>query len=66
MRPCSVLLLLRYGVSFLLELVWNVAGMSHASNPSEVLSIDNILYPINTRLAAGRATHSPWQEFGLA
>ena len=66
MRPCSMLLLLRYGVSFLPELLWNVAGMSHASNPSEVLSIDNTLYPINTRLAAGQATHSLWQGFGLA
>jgi hypothetical protein len=60
MRPCSVLLLLRDGVSFLLELVWNIAVMSHASNPSEVLSIDNTLYSSNTCLAARRATHSPW------
>ena len=65
MRPCSMLLLLRYGVSCLSESVWNGAGMSHASNPSEVLSIDNTLYPINTCLEPGRATHSLWQGFGL-
>ena len=65
MRPCSMLLSLRYGVSFLPELLWNVTGMSHASNPREVLPIDNTFYPINTRLAAGQATHSLWQGFGL-
>jgi hypothetical protein len=39
--------------------------MSHASNPSKVLSIDNTLYPINTRLEPRRATHSLWQGFDL-
>jgi hypothetical protein len=61
MRPCFMFLLLRYGVPFLPESLWNGAGMSHASNPSEVLSIDNALYPINTRLEPRRATHSLWQ-----
>jgi hypothetical protein len=65
MRPCSMLLLLLCRVAFLPESVWNGAGMSHASNPSEVLSIDNTLYPINTRLEPGRATYSLWQRFGL-
>jgi hypothetical protein len=60
MRPCCVLLLLCDGISFLLELVWNIAAMSHASNPREVLSIDNTLDPSNTCLAAGRATHGSW------
>jgi hypothetical protein len=65
MRPYSVLLLLRCGVAFLPESVWNGAGISHASNPSEVLSIDNTLYSINTCLEPERATHSLWQGFGL-
>jgi hypothetical protein len=39
--------------------------MSYASNPSEVLSIDNTLYPITTCLEPGRATHSLRQGFGL-
>ena len=43
MRPCSLLLSLRYGVSFLPELLWNVAGMSHASNPREALFINEHL-----------------------
>ena len=33
--------------------------MSHASNPSEVLSIDNALYPINTRLEAEAGDAQP-------
>ena len=60
-----MLLSLRYGVSFLPELLWNVVGMCYAANAREVLSIDNTLYPINTRLEPGRATHSLWQGSGL-
>jgi hypothetical protein len=65
MRPCSMLLLPRYGVSCLPESLWNSAGMSHASNPRELLPIDNSLYPVKTRLASGRGTHTLWQGFGL-
>ena len=28
-----------------------------------MLLVDNAFYPINTRLAAGQATHSLWQGF---
>ena len=37
----------------------------HASDLREVLLLDNAFYPINTRLAAGQATHSLWQGFGF-
>jgi hypothetical protein len=37
----------------------------HASDPREVRLLDKTFYPITTRLAAGQATHSLWQEFGL-
>ena len=65
MRPCSMLLSLRYGVSFLPELLWNVTGMSMRQILVRCCFIDNTFYPINTRLAAGQATHSLWQGFGL-
>ena len=47
MRPCSVQLLLRYGVSFLSELLWNDYRDEQASNPRELLLINGIFYPIN-------------------
>ena len=36
----------------------------HASDPRAVLLLDDTFYPIDTRLAAGQATHSLWQGFG--
>jgi hypothetical protein len=40
--------------------------MSHASNPREPLSIDNILHRANTRLALGQATQSHLRAFGFS
>jgi hypothetical protein len=65
LRPCSALLLFRDGVSFRLELVWNIAAMNHASNLGEALSIATSFYLIYLRLVAGRATYRPWQGFAL-
>ena len=42
-----------------------VAGVSSASNPGEVLYIDNTLHPANARLALGRATQSHLHVFDL-
>jgi hypothetical protein len=68
MRPCFMRLLLRCGVALLPESVWNGAGMSHASNPSEVLSIDNTLYPNQYTPGAGAGDAQPlagvWPHLG--
>jgi hypothetical protein len=63
MPPCSMLLSRRYGGFLATRVAVERYRDEYASDPREVLLIDNTFYPINTPLAVGQATHSLWQWF---